>query len=284
MSTPPGFLRDTGWSLLASVLSGPLVLLGVVVTARWLPPDAHGQLQAVLSLLALIATIGNGGLVAATIQRMRGADTPPAEAVGAGLVGVTAFSALLIGGFVVGEPWLRGHVLLDVPMLAYLALAALIAPTLWGSILGAVARGLGRFDWWSRAELSDRAGRLLVFVGLWVGWPANIAMAVIAVLAVHIGVVVGLAGRVLGATGRPVAPSTRPARPTTTPMWTASTAITAMAMLAGQPTHRPTKTSRRPARSESSARDHQSKRPSPRATAPRIEPHRVGAIKAARAR
>jgi len=202
-TAPQGFLRDTGWSLLASVLAGPLVLIAAVVTARWLPTDAHGQLQAMLSLLALIATVGNGGLVAATIQRMRGADTPPAEAIGAGLLGVTAFGALLVGAFALGEPWLRARVLLDAPTGAYLALAALVLPTLWGSILGATARGLGRFDWWSRAELSNKGGRLLAFGALALGWPPSVPLAMAAVLAVQVGVALGLAGRVLGATGRP---------------------------------------------------------------------------------
>ena len=204
MSAPRGFLRDTGWSLLASGLSGPLVLVAAVVTARWLPADAHGQLQAMLSLLALIATVGNGGQVAATIQRMRGAGTSPARALGSGLAGVTIFGLVLVAAFVLGEPWLRGRVLLDAPIAAYVALAALVLPTLWASILGATARGLDHFDWWSRAELSDRAGRLLAFGALALGWPPSVPLAMLSVLAVQLGVAAGLAGRVLRATGRPI--------------------------------------------------------------------------------
>ncbi len=202
-AAPTGFLRDTGWSLLASGLSGPLVLVAAVVTARWLPADAHGQLQAMWSLLALIATVGNGGLVAATIQRIRGRGTPPALALGTGLVGVTAMGALLLLAFALAEPWLRGRILLDTPTPAYLALAAMVLPTLWGSILGATARGLGRFDWWSRAELSEKGGRLTVLAALATAWPPSVVLAVLAVLAVQVGVALGLAGRVLATTGRP---------------------------------------------------------------------------------
>jgi O-antigen/teichoic acid export membrane protein len=79
-----------------------------------------------------------------------------------------------------------------------------VLPLLWASVLGAAARGLDQFGWWSRAELGEKVGRSAAFSVLAMMWPPSVLYAVTVVLAVQVGVTWGLATRVLRAVGTPV--------------------------------------------------------------------------------
>jgi len=183
--------RNSGWALLASAGTAPVVLGSSVVLARSLEPAAHGQVQAALSLAVLCTTVGNAGFVAATIQRLQRAGRPASEAWGTGLLGVTiAGGALLVLGLLTG-PFVRERLLLGASPVVLGAVLLVLLPTLWASVGGALARGLDRFAVWTTIEWTSKAGRLVLWGVLWglgLATAESILVAAVAVEVLSLGV------------------------------------------------------------------------------------------------
>jgi O-antigen/teichoic acid export membrane protein len=153
--------RNTGWALVGSLGSGPVVLLATVLLARTLSPAEHGQVQAALAWAAMFTALGHGGFVGATVQAAaRGA---PARAASVGLIAVTGTGALIVLGLAAGGPRWSSWALLGAEPAVIVALGAGVLPSLWTAIVAGAARGADRFPVSTGLELTGRVGRV-------VGW------------------------------------------------------------------------------------------------------------------
>jgi O-antigen/teichoic acid export membrane protein len=194
--------RDTLWSLVAVAGPAPLTLAATVVLARSLGAEAHGQVQAALSLWVLAATVGNAGFVAASIHQVRRLGRPAAEALGTGLLGVTLAGGGLALVMLLGQDMLRREVLLGAPPSLLIGVLVLLAPTLWGAVAGGVARATDRFSLWTRMEWLSRGGRLVAWACLWAAGLASPTTVLFGAAVVELGVV-GAGAWGLRAEGRP---------------------------------------------------------------------------------
>ncbi|MBX2803265.1 MAG: polysaccharide biosynthesis C-terminal domain-containing protein [Myxococcales bacterium] len=188
MSAPTQRLvRNTGWGLLGVGLSAPLALAIQVLLARWLPPAENGQVQAALSLLAVLAFAAQPGAVAASIHRVRAAGTAPPEALTVALSTVTVTGAAVAAVLWLGRDALAAGPLVGLPEWALGWMLLAVVPQLWLLVLGGVARATDRFSLWTQAELGSR---LAILAALAVGVAATEPSPAVALAAVCAGVVV----------------------------------------------------------------------------------------------
>lgn len=195
------FARNTAWGLAGSIVSGIAASGSTVWLARWLSPEAHGQVQAALSLLTVLSFGAQIGVVAATIHRVARAGSAPRLVVSTALASVTGTGvsvALILA--LLREP-VSSTILVGLPPAGLLLVLATVIPLLWMQVLGGAARALDRFGDWTLAQASHQVLRLVALLIVASLAPAGAVVALGAVWLGQSGTTALVALRVLPGVG-----------------------------------------------------------------------------------
>lgn len=195
------FFRNLAGVLVTGAVGVPVGVLTSVLLARLLSTDDRGLYALALSFAAITTMLFQFGWPTASIFRLRGAGTRPAQVSGATLLFLGGtFAAVVFGAALLG-PLLRERFLSGLPAAAFgLALASVPLRAL-GNGFGAIARGIDRFRYENAYAFALQVGSLAAAVLALVWWRGGLVELLWALVVVHLVAAGGLLATVIRQTG-----------------------------------------------------------------------------------
>ena len=171
------YLRSSGASLLSTAVNKAAGFASIWLLNQILTKGAYGNYEFAFTIVSLLLLVGSGGLNHAVMYRLSRLDTPPEEMDGHDFAGAALGWSLIVScvfttGVVLGAPYIE--MLAGNEDLAFwISLLAFLIPT-------RVARGVYQ-SWYKARQCIPEAiimgnvfptiGKVLLLVGVWVGWP-----------------------------------------------------------------------------------------------------------------
>ncbi len=195
------FFRNLAGVLLTTAVIAPVGMATSILLARYLSTDDRGLYALALSFATLTTMFFQLGWPTASIFRLRGAGSDPAEVSGAAFLFFASTFGVVVVVAIALEPLLRDRLLGGLPAIGFFLVLATVPFRGFANAFGAIARGIDRFRYENWYAFALQVGSLGAVVGALVLHPGGLIELLAAMTGVYVLLVVGLIVAVVRQTG-----------------------------------------------------------------------------------